>query len=52
MNQGQLHQCRETIGRDLPLHRLDIARPLFVLASCDAEEGVKEVNEAIPIDRG
>ena len=39
--QGKLCQRWELVAPDLPLHRPEISRPLLVLASRDAEEGVK-----------
>ena len=50
MKGGQIYQRQEAVDRDPPLHRLEIARPFFVLASREVKEGVEEVNKAVPIN--
>ena len=51
VDRGQLDQHWDPVVRDLSFRHPDIFRPLLVFASCDAEEGVEDGNESIPVDR-
>ena len=51
MERVQLDQSQEPVSQYLPLRHPEISQHLLVFSSCDAEEGLKEVNKAIPVDR-
>ena len=48
---GEIHQRREPVGRNIPLHILDIFWPLLILDSRDEKEGMKEGNKSVPANR-
>ena len=50
MKGGQIHQQREPVGRDLPLHLPEIACSLLVIAFRKDKEGFNDGNKAIPMD--
>ena len=48
--EGRLHQLQEHVGQDFLTHRPEINQPLLLLSSRNNEEGVEEVNKAVPVD--